>query len=325
MDRDSFVHRHRADWQRLDDLSRRRHPSPRETDELVRLYLRVSSHLASARRQYADPALLAHLNGLVSRATARVYGTRSSTWLSARRAVTRTFPAAIYHVRRAVLLSFVVFALSFAVSAVWVANSPEALDTALPPEQREQFLSEDFEAYYSEQPAQQFGAKVFTNNAQIGIQAFGSGILLGIPTLLIMAFNGLNVGVVAGAFYSVGDQAYFWGLILPHGFLELTAIFVAGGAGMHVGWAAVSPGDRPRSVAVADAARRAVVIAIGLVVVFFLSAGIEAYVTPSGWATPVRVGFGFLVEVVFLLYTFGLGRLAAQDGLTGAFGETRGT
>ena len=141
MDRDSFVERHAPSWDRLADLSSRGHLRPDESDELVRLYLRASSHLATARRRYADPQLLLHLNTLVARANARVYGTRSRTWQGVKHAVLRTFPAAVWEMRRAIVLSTVVFVVVFAATTAWIATSPAALDVAIPPEVRASLAS----------------------------------------------------------------------------------------------------------------------------------------------------------------------------------------
>ncbi len=323
MDRDSFVERHAPTWDRLAELVGRRHLTPAESDELVRLYLRASSHLASARRRYADPELLLHLNTLVARANARVYGTRTRTLQGIRHAFTHTFPAAMWHLRRPILLATAVFVAVFAATTVWIATTPAALDVAIPPEVREAYLAEDFVGYYSSQPAGQFAALVFTNNARIGILAFASGIAFAVPTLAVLAYNALNVGVAAGAFHAAGRAPLFWGLILPHGLLELSAIFVAAGTGLALGWSLVSPGDRTRAAALAEQARRAIVIVVGLVLVFLVAGLLEAFITPSALPTWARVGTGVLVEVTFIAYVVGFGRAAAAEGYTGALGEAR--
>src|SRR5262249_51267363 len=76
---------------------------------------------------------------------------------------------------------------------------------------------------------------IFTHNIEVACMAFAGGISLGIGTLLVLLFNGLLLGVFAAAL-SVPDTAVaFWSLILPHGIIELTAIFIAGGAGLMIG------------------------------------------------------------------------------------------
>ncbi|GGI04903.1 stage II sporulation protein M [Egicoccus halophilus] len=233
-----------------------------------------------------------------------------------------SFPAAVWHARVAVLAATVVFVAAFAAPALWLANSPAAVEAAMPETARQSYLEEEFEGYYSAEPGTTFAARVFTNNARVGALAFASGIAAGVPTLVVLVVNGLNVGVAAGMFHAAGEAARFWGLILPHGLLELTAVFVAGGAGLRLGWALIAPGERFRRQALAEEGRRCVVIVIGLVLVFLVAGLLEGYVTPAPWPTWARVGTGALVWVAFLAYVGIYGRDAARHGRTGALGES---
>ena len=151
--------------------------------------------------------------------------------------------------------------------------------------------------------------------------AFAAGILLCVVTAFILVSNGANIGQAAGLFAAVGEQPKFYGLILPHGLLELSAIIVAGGAGLAVGWAVIDPGDRTRRVALAEQGRRSAVIALGLALAFVVAGAIEGFVTPSGLPTPMRVAIGLSVFVAFWTYVTVLGRRAAALGYTGALGE----
>jgi uncharacterized membrane protein SpoIIM required for sporulation len=116
---------------------------------------------------------------------------------------------------------------------------------------------------------------------------------------------------------SAGRLDLFFGLITPHGLLELTAVFVAAGAGLRLGWAVIDPGPLPRAQAVAARGRATVGMALGLTVVLLVSGVIEAFVTPSGLPTWARVGIGVLAELAFLGYVAGLGRRAVRAGETG--------
>lgn len=326
MDVDAFIAAHRPTWARLDALlggARRGRLSAAELDELVRLYLRVSSHLSTARTVHRDPSLTAELAALVGRAHGTVYGTRSRSWRAAGRFASVTFPAAVWHTRRAVLASAALFLAAAVVVGVWFARSDAAVEALAAPEVREAYLTEDFEAYYSSEPAGQFAATVFTNNARVGMLAFAVGIAWCVPTAAVLLLNGANLGVAAGLFHAAGRAPHFWGLVLPHGLLEITAVAIAGGAGLHLGWTLIAPGDRRRAVALAEEGRRIVVIVAGLVVVFLVAGVLEAFITPSGLPTWARVGTGALVEAVFVGYLVVRGRAAYAMGFTGAVGEHR--
>lgn len=328
MDIDRFVASNQPLWDRLGELTKRGGHGPRsmraaEIDELIRLYQRTSTHLSYARTYYRDPALVARLTGLVAAAGAVVYGTRPRSLRSVRRFFTTTFPAAMWHNRRFVVVSAVLFFVPLIATTTWLANSPRAVDAIGSPALREAYLEEDFEEYYSSRPASEFAAQVTTNNIQVGFLAFAAGIALCVPTALILAFNGANVGVAGGLFTAAGETWKFYGLILPHGFLELTAVVVAGGSGLALGWALIDPGHRRRRDALGEEGRRAVVMVLGLVLTFVAAGIIEGFVTGSPLPTPVRVGIGALAEVAFVLYAIVVGRSAAAAGYSGRFGEDR--
>jgi uncharacterized membrane protein SpoIIM required for sporulation len=162
---------------------------------------------------------------------------------------------------------------------------------------------------------------VFTNNVRVGILAFAAGVLLCLPTALLLVTNGANLGVAGGLFAAAGELPKFFGLILPHGLLELTAVVVAGGAGLRLGWAVVAPGDRPRREALAEEGRRSVVIVLGLIVAFLVAGLIEGFVTGRPWPTALRVGVGVAAEATFVGYVVSQGRRAEAAGATGLLGE----
>jgi len=328
MDIDRFVAMNQPVWDRLGQLTRRagsglRKMHAAEIDELVRLYQRVSTHLSYARTYYRDPALTARLTGLVATSGAVVYGTRPRSFRSLGQFFTTTFPAAMWHNRRFVVAAAILFFVPMIATTAWLATSPRAVDAVGSPALRQAYLEEDFEAYYSSRPASEFAAQVTTNNIQVGFLAFASGIAFCVPTAALLAYNGANVGVAGGLFTAAGQTWKFYGLILPHGFLELTAVVVAGASGLALGWALIDPGERTRRQAVAEEGRRAVVMVLGLVLTFLLAGIIEGFVTGSPLPPAVRVGIGALAELAFLLYAFVLGRTAAAAGFSGRFGEDR--
>src|SRR5436305_3313286 len=327
MDVDTFLATNQPSWDRLASLVRRAGPkvgrlSPAELEEMVALYQRTATHLSYARTTYRDPALTATLSSLVARAGAVVYGSRPRTLRALGQFFAVTFPAAIWYSRRFIAVSAALLLVPAFAVGLWVANSPRAVEATGPKAVREAYVNQDFEQYYRSAPASEFASHVFTNNVQVSIYAFAAGIAFCLPTAFILMFNGANVGVAGGLFASVGQQLKFWGLILPHGLLELTAVFIAGGAGLRLGWTLIDPGDRTPRDALADEGRRAHAIAAGLVVVFAAAGTIEGFVTGSSLPTWARVGIGAFGEAVLLTWLFVRGRAAAARGLTGAYGET---
>lgn len=327
MDVDRFVARNTPVWDRLGVLTRRAQRGvgrleAAELDELVRLYQRVSTHLSYARTNHpGDSALAARLTGLVAAAGSVVYGTRPRTLRSFGRFWTTTFPAAVWHAWRSIAVSAALLVLPFAGTALWLSRSDQAVEATAPAAVRQAYIERDFESYYSSGPAAEFAATVFTNNVRVAVLAFAAGILLCVVTAFLLAYNGAAVGMAAGLFAAAGETGRFWGLILPHGLLELTAVAIAGGAGLRLGWAVISPGDRSRTAALADEGRRSVVIVLGLVAAFLVAGLIEGYVTGRPWPTELRVGIGVAAWAAFVLYLGAQGRRAAAAGFTGVLGE----
>jgi uncharacterized membrane protein SpoIIM required for sporulation len=203
-----------------------------------------------------------------------------------------------------------------AAMVLWLRDHPERLRRLIPSSELRQLVDHDFSDYYSAHPARAFGAQVWANNSLVAALCLFLGVTL-IGTLVILWQNVLNVGVVGGAVIGAGHTGQFFGLILPHGMLELTAIFIAAGVGLRTGWAWLAPGDQPRGQALGAAGRTAGVAALGLAGVLLVSGAIEAFVTPSGLPTWARIGVGALVEAGFLAYVLVLGRRGVRAGATG--------
>jgi len=327
MDVDTFLATNQASWDRLSSLVTRagrrvRRLSPDELEELVALYQRSATHLSYARSTYRDPALTATLSSLVARAGSVVYGSRPRTLRALGRFFAVTFPAAVWYSRRFIAVSAALLLVPAFAVGLWVANSPRAVEATGPKAVREAYVNQDFEQYYRSAPASEFASHVFTNNVQVSIYAFAAGIAFCVLTGFILVLNGANAGVAGGLFAAVGQQPKFWGLILPHGLLELTAVFIAGGAGLRLGWTLIDPGDRTRRAALAEEGRRALPIIAGLVLVFAVAGTIEGFVTGSSLPTWARVGIGAVGELALLSWLFIRGRAAAAQGLTGALRET---
>ena len=323
MDIDAYVARHRGEWARLEELldkgGRRGRRSGAEVDELVHLYQRVSTHLSVVRSASPDPALVARLSSLVARARAAVTGASTPAWKELARFFTVTFPAALYRSGRWWVATGVAFCLVSLVVGWWVASTPEVQASIAAPEGIRQLVNRDFEAYYSSAPAGSFAARVFTNNAWVAALSLALGVFL-LPVGFVLWQNALNVGIAGGLMASAGKADLFFGLILPHGMLELTAVFVAAGAGLRLGWSWIDPGPRTRSRALAEEGQAAGALALGLAATLFVSGLIEAFVTPSGLPTWARVGIGFVAWAAFLGYVVVLGGRAARAGELGDVG-----
>lgn len=318
MDVDAFVLANRPTWDRLEHLVKnKRHLTGAEVDELVDLYQRVSTHLSIVRSSSSDAVLVGKLSSLVARARAVVTGAHAPLWREFVRFWTVSFPVVVYRSGRWIVASGLAFYLVAAVIAVWIAHSPEVQASIGTPSEIAQIVNHDFADYYSEHPAASFALQVWVNNAWVTAQCIAMAVLLGIPIPYILFQNAANLGVNAGLMFEAGRGDIFLGLITPHGLLELTAVFVAAGVGMRLGWSVISPGDRPRGQVLAEQGRAVISVAIGLAVVLLVCGAIEGFVTPSTLPTFVRVLIGVAAFSAFVTYVVYFGRKAVRAGETG--------
>ena len=318
MDVDAFVLTHRPVWNRLESLVKdRRRLTGAEVDELADLYQRVATHLSVLRTSSSDPALIGRLSSLVARSRAAVTGAHAPLASEFVRFATVSFPVVAYRAWRWWLGTAVAFLAVAAVIACWVAGSPDVQAVIGTPAELDRLVDHDFEAYYSEHPAGSFALQVWVNNAWVAARVIASAVLLGLPIPLMLLSNAVNLGVGLGLMFHAGRGAFMLGLLVPHGLVELTAVFLAGAVGMRLGWMVIAPGDRPRGQVLAEQGRAVVAVAVGLVVVLGAAGLIEALVTPSGLPTWLRISIGIAAEAGFLAYVVHFGRRAVAADETG--------
>ena len=313
MDIDRFVAENRAGWERLDQLTaRHRRLSGHEVNELTILYQKTAGDLAYAQAHFSDRRLKEALTYRVAGTAAVLYGAKRSTWRTVYRFLYETFPLAVVRARWLVLASALALFLPAVATGAWVAHSHTVLSAIGSPAVRQAYVDHDFRSYYSSQPSADFGTEVYLNNVEVAMEAFAGGFCFGLLTLFFLAYNGANLGLAAGLFYAAHKPAEFWGLVTPHGLLEMSSVVVAGAAGLKIGWALVKPGDRARSQAVYEEGREAVVLALGTVLTLAVAGSIEGFVTGSPLPTVARVGIGVGVEAAFLGWVVLCGRAAAR-------------
>lgn len=145
------------------------------------------------------------------------------------------------------------------------------------------------------------------NNVGIALRTFGMGILLGVGSGFILVYNGLVIGTVAGRLHGVGFGATFWPFVAGHSSFELTAIVLAGAAGMKVGFSLLRPGQRTRRRALREEAHAALPLVTGFSAMLVIAAVIEAFWSSAAFVPDgVKFGAAALLWSVVLLW-LGLG------------------
>ena len=300
---DRFRTERTADWEELGGLVRdaRRRPhrlGPAGVRRLGATYRAAAADLALARRRWpGDPTTL-RLEELVGRARHLVYASerrRTSLW--------DFFVTGYWRLVREragmVLLCWALLLVPAALMVVWAAADPPAAAGLLPGEYQAvgENAGGDLGLPVGAQAA--LAGQILTNNIQVSFLAFAAGIAAGVGTAVVLVFNGVIIGGVAGLAAAAGRPGPFVELVAPHGVLELSVITVAGMAGMTIGWALVDPGRRRRRLAVPEAARRGAEIVLGTAPWFVVAGLVEGFITPTGLGAGPAVAFGTTLGAVY--------------------------
>jgi uncharacterized membrane protein SpoIIM required for sporulation len=318
-----FVSARRARWDRLNALVDRaarrgvRSLHADEIDELALAYRAATSDLAIARTRGEDPAVLDHLNRLTARAHSVVYvATARSGWNRLIDFLVRGFPG---EVRRSwapigFCAAVTIVSALIAYGSVW--NDPANAHALLPgfpiPPVTKALHDSNFgfDRAYSPEVA----SEIITNNVKVSAIAFAGGMTGGLLTGWIILTNGLMVGTLGALYVKAGFGPDFWATIAPHGVIELTAIQIAGGAGLILAGGYLRPGRARRADALVAAARRAGTLIIGVTLMLCVAGLIEGFVSPQRFSIPVRGTIGAITGVALLLYLLGAGtRRAPAD------------
>lgn len=314
MDLDAFTAVRSPSWARLDELTRRRRLTGAEADEIVRLYQAVATDLSTVRSSAPDPEVVTRLSQLLARSRSLIAGAHEPAWRDVTRFLVVSLPAALYRIRWWTHTVTLVCVLLAVTAGVWVATQPDALAAMGTPSERTEYVENAFASYYD--PGAGFAAMVWTNNAWIAAQSVALGIS-GIWPVWMLLQNAVNVGATGGMMAEHGSLNVFLQLIAPHGLMELTAIFVAGAAGLRLFWTWVEPGPRTRTRALAEEGRALFTVALGLVGVLAVSGLVEGFVTGSGLPWWLKIVIGAIVLAAFWVYVYLLGRRAVADSETG--------
>lgn len=316
MDLDAYTAAHLPQWRRLEGLVCQKRLTSAEADELLDLYQRTATHLSVVRSAAPEPELINYLSWLLTRARSHAHRSERGNWRGVVSFFTDTFPAALYRTRHWWLTVLAANVLVAFLLGWWLLRNPEVAGSLMTRGQIQQLIEHDFANYYTAHAATSFSFQVWTNNALVAAKCIAMGVL-GVPVVIVLWQNIVNLAIIGAIMIDHGRGDVFFGLITPHGLLELTCVFVAGGLGLRLFWSWVEPGARTRSRAIAEEGRAAASVALGLVFVLLICGLIEGFVTPSPLPTWMRIGIGGVAEAAFFVYVYTVGRWAVLRGQTG--------
>lgn len=300
MKQETFVARHHVEWLQLEQWLDERGDSPRRARRMPQRadladadfparYRRLCQHLALARRRGYSAQVTARLQALMQRGHAVLYRSPSPRWRQLATFFIAGFPRLVRAEKGCMLAAAMLLYLPAMLVFAAIQWRPELASALFTPDQLTSFER----MYDAGDPSralgrdsgtnvQMFGFYIF-NNITIGFRTFASGILAGIGTIVVLFTNGVTIGGVAGHLQAVGQGDPFWRFVCGHSAFELTAVVVAGGAGLQLGLRGLAPGQRSRRDALIEAGRRGALLCAGVFAMLLMAAFVEAFWSSIGW------------------------------------------
>ncbi|WP_199617107.1 stage II sporulation protein M [Paenibacillus alkalitolerans] len=317
MELTSFIKRHKPLWselERLTDALSRRDPRPsaETVERFTALHKQASAHLSYMNSNYPGHDVTFHLNKLVSRSHNVLYRDSWSSTETFIRFFQTGFVSLLRERSRFIVIAGLLMLAGFVSGFAVVMNDPQHLTAIVPAEFADidpSKITEDRGDLHSSVDS----AAIMTNNIRVAVLCFVSGITLGIGTVYLLAYNGVLIGALAAVFYRAGESYAFWAYILPHGVIELAAIFIAGGAGLYMGYVMMVPGPFSRKYRFFVSVRESVLLLLGTVPLFVIAGTIEGYITPTTISLEAKYGVAALTLALLALYClYGIQRLRLQ-------------
>ena len=296
-------------WKRLEQLldqtSRRGFSSltRRELQELGLLYRQIASDLAAVREDPGSTRFAEYLNQLLGRAHHTIYSAERRG-LSAFRFLASGYPRVFRRNVAPIALSLAVFLGAGALGAMATFRDPELKARVLGPDMVATIDRREMWTHSIVAIKPLASSQIMTNNMSVALTTFAAGITGGIGTLYMLAFNGLLLGVIGMACALSGMSLPLWSFVAPHGVLELPAIVIAGGAGLRLAQGLLFPGHRSRQRSIARAGAEAVKLVLGCIPILVIAGIIEAFVSPTEIAIPLKLAMAAALFVLLLGYLF---------------------
>ncbi len=316
-----FIDQQKDNWQRLENLldlmgiASLQGLSRAEVREFGELYRRAAADLAIARAESRDPKLINYLNSLVIRAHGKIYRAESQGVNLVWQFFTKDFPQAFRRTWRYTAIAFGIF-LFFSVCSFILCYTDSKFADNLGLSMVGYMAQNNEKWWLSLNEANQIGSsQILTNNILVALMAFAYGAFFGIGTIYVLASNGLSIGGVLGVCYQAnpGFANELVTFMVGHGVIELSCIFMAGGAGMLIGYSIINPGDLTRPQALKKNGLEAVRLAIGCAFLLIIAGIIEGFLSPSALPPSIKFGTGILTGMAMSSYLLLVGREAENE------------
>lgn len=303
-----FVRNNRDDWNELEQLisiinkRTKNKLTSKHIERFNQLYQKVAQHLSYCQTYFPNEDVTLYLNEIVAKSHNLLYKDQVTSWQQIRHFFSTTFIQLFLEQWKFIFIAMILFILGGLAGYISVLNDPLHIYSIIPIEMAK---SVDPEALGTNNAAinpSLMSAEIMTNNIQVAILAFAGGITFGILTVYLLIYNGLIIGALASLFWHYGKSYEFWAFIAPHGMIELIAIFIAGGAGLLMGYKLFTPGIYSRTYQLKRQAKRSVQLFLGTIPLFIIAGIIEGYLTPTNLTLEIKYIIAIFTVLSLIAY-----------------------
>ncbi|WP_432666372.1 stage II sporulation protein M [Wukongibacter baidiensis] len=301
-----FIQKHSSSWEelkRLTDILDKKGIStldPNQLRKFLYLFRMTSHHLAYSRTHFRESDVVPYLNSLIGRAHNHIYAVKKGSISGIFKYFKIEFPRQIKLFRSYILSAFLIFMIGFILSLALVTINSENASYFLP-----QSMIDSIDWDMDSNEAWDYplmSSIIMVNNISVSFKAFVLGITLGIGTIYVLFYNGAILGALTGLVYIFGNPIHYWSLILPHGIIELTAIFISGGAGLILARSILIPREYSRRHSIMKGAKEAVSLVFGVILMLIIAGIIEGFFTPLSISPNGKLMFAVATAVGLVIY-----------------------
>jgi uncharacterized membrane protein SpoIIM required for sporulation len=301
-----FIRSNSNTWRELEDLSNiinkkglKSLPSV-QVKRFLHIFRQCSHHLAYARTHFPQSNTVNYLNSLVGKCHSHVYAVKKVPFKTFIKYICIDFPSLLRQCKWFITASFGFFVFGAILAMLLVYSNPDNAKYFLDPAWVEGIKEGHQGGGQWNYPL--MSSYIMVNNIRVSLLAFVLGLTLGLGTIYVLFINGALLGALTALIYMYGNPTHYWSLILPHGVIELTAIFIAGAAGLMLARGILLPGELTRWHSLIKGAKNAVLLILGVIILLVIAGIIEGFYTPLDISEISKLVFAALTGLGLAVY-----------------------
>lgn len=302
----TFVEQNKDKWAKFEQLSKQKNNNP---DEISELFTEITEDLSYAQTFYPRRSVRVYLNQLAQGVFTSLYKQKKQPIKGFVAFWTQTVPMAVYRARKNLLMALVFFSAAIILGAVsqhFDANFVKIiLGDSYVNDTEQRIADGNPMGIYGESTEVGMFFRITINNITVAFYAFVLGIFFSFGSYIILLTNGIMLGAFQWWFYGKGILLTSFLAVWIHGAFEISAIVIAGAAGITLGNGLLFPKTYSRLQSLIFSAKQGFIILMSLLPIFILAGALESFVTRYYQSIPSILNWLIIVGsfgIVILYY-----------------------